>query len=105
MRQRLLAPTAPIQAQWAEQARWAALCATQEEVGENLEVMKVMPEERTPEHVVEQTVELAESGEAGSSWFGKKDTTSTASTAVAKSVGEAGFSESQTTVSRQNRHS
>ena len=38
---------------------------------------------------MEQTVELAESGEAGSSWFGEKDTTSTASTAVANSVSEA----------------
>ena len=60
--------------------------ATQEAAVENLEVIKVIPEERTPEHIVERTVEIAESSEAGSSWFGKKDTTSTASTEVAKSV-------------------
>ena len=73
-------------------ARWAALrhfLATQEEAGENLEEIKVISEERTPEDTVEQTVEHAESGGAGSSWFGKEDTTSTAFAAVAKSDSEA----------------
>ena len=56
---------------------------------ENLEVIKVISEERIPEHIMEQTVEFAESGEAGSCCFGTNDTTSTASTAVAKSADEA----------------
>ena len=34
------------------------LLETQEEAGENLEVIKVIPEERTLGHTVEQTVEL-----------------------------------------------
>ena len=58
---------------------------------ENLEVITVIPGKCISEHGVEQTVELAESSgkEAGSSWVEKYDTTSTTSTAVAKSVGEA----------------
>ena len=84
---------------WAE--TWAFL-ATQEEADEEdedqivdleaeiREVIKDSSGECVPEHIVEQTVELAvSSGEAGSFGRGVNDTTSAAATAVGKSVGEA----------------
>ena len=69
---------------------WAAIWSLLAEQEENLEVIKVIPEERIPEHIEEQTVDFAlSSGEAGSCWFGTNDTTSTASAAHAESVCEA----------------
>ena len=97
LRQWLLAPTVPRHSGAGRAARWARVWTFLAEHEEIIEVFENSPQERISENVPEQMVDMpfpqvdlaVSSGEAGSPWSRVIDTASAATTAVAKSVGEA----------------